>query len=33
VWDRLCVPISRFLDRLFLGHFGKSVLAVWQKYA
>ena len=32
VWDNVCVPLSRFLDRLFRGHFGKSVLAIWQKY-
>lgn len=31
VWDRLCVPVSRIIDRLFLGNVGKSVLAVWQK--
>jgi SAM-dependent methyltransferase len=33
VWDRVCVPISRVVDRLFLGNLGKSVLAVWQKEA
>ena len=33
VWDRICVPTSRILDRIFLGIFGKSVLAVWQKPA
>ena len=31
IWDHIGVPLSRFLDRLFLGNFGKSVLAVWQK--
>jgi len=31
IWDRWCVPVSRFLDRLYLGHFGKSILAVWCK--
>jgi hypothetical protein len=31
VWDRFCVPTSRICDRVFLGNFGKSVLAVWQK--
>ncbi len=33
IWDRICVPTSRIFDRIFLGHFGKSVLAVWQKPA
>jgi SAM-dependent methyltransferase len=33
VWDRVCVPVSRIVDCLLLGHFGKSVLAVWQKRA
>jgi SAM-dependent methyltransferase len=28
-WDRLCVPVSRRIDRLFGGRIGKSVLAVW----
>ncbi len=32
VWDRVCVPISRIVDRLLLGNFGKSVLAVWKKH-
>jgi SAM-dependent methyltransferase len=31
IWDRLCVPLSRILDCLLFGKFGKSVLAVWQK--
>lgn len=31
VWDRLCVPLSRIVDRLLFGSFGKSVLAVWEK--
>jgi SAM-dependent methyltransferase len=30
-WDSVCVPISRFADRILRGSFGKSVLAVWQK--
>jgi hypothetical protein len=30
-WDRLCVPLSRIVDRLLQGKFGKSILAVWQK--
>lgn len=30
-WDSVCVPISRLVDRLLRGNFGKSVLAVWQK--
>ena len=33
LWDRICVPLSRRFDRLSLGTFGKSVLAVWQKPA
>lgn len=31
VWDRLCVPLSRRVDRLSRGLIGKSVLAVWCK--
>ena len=31
LWDRLCVPLSRIVDRLLWGKFGKSVLAVWEK--
>lgn len=30
-WDRICIPISRFIDRATLGHLGKSILAVWRK--
>jgi SAM-dependent methyltransferase len=33
IWDRMCVPTSRICDRIVRGHFGKSVLAVWQKSA
>jgi len=31
LWDRVCVPASRLVDRLFRGTVGKSVLAVWRK--
>lgn len=31
LWDRVCVPASRIIDRLFRGTIGKSVLAVWRK--
>jgi SAM-dependent methyltransferase len=31
LWNRVCVPVSRFIDRLFCGAVGKSVLAVWRK--
>ena len=31
LWDRVCVPVSRLVDRLFRGTIGKSVLAVWRK--
>jgi SAM-dependent methyltransferase len=31
IWDRFCVPLSRVVDRILLGKFGKSVLAVWRK--
>jgi SAM-dependent methyltransferase len=31
LWDRVCVPASRLVDRLFRGSVGKSVLAVWRK--
>lgn len=30
LWDGICVPVSRVFDRLLLGTFGKSLLAVWQ---
>jgi len=30
-WDRLCIPVSRLVDRLLLGTVGKSILAVWRK--
>ncbi len=33
IWDRICVPTSRICDHIVRGHFGKSVLAVWQKSA
>jgi SAM-dependent methyltransferase len=33
IWDRFCVPVSRVVDRIFLGKLGKSVLAVWHKQA
>jgi hypothetical protein len=31
IWDRMCIPISRILDRVLLGQVGKSVLAVWKR--
>jgi SAM-dependent methyltransferase len=31
LWDRLCVPLSRIVDRILFGTFGKSVLGVWCK--
>jgi SAM-dependent methyltransferase len=31
LWDRVCVPASCLVDRLFRGTVGKSVLAVWRK--
>ncbi len=30
VWDQVCVPLSRIIDRMLFGSFGKSVLAVWE---
>lgn len=30
-WDKICVPASRFTDRLLRRGVGKSVLAVWRK--
>jgi len=33
LWDRICVPVSRAFDRVLLGTFGKSLLAVWQNPA
>ncbi len=29
-WDRLCIPLSRIVDYVLFGNFGKSVLAVWE---
>ena len=31
IWDRLLVPVSRVIDRLFVGRLGKNVLGVWRK--
>jgi SAM-dependent methyltransferase len=31
IWDRLCVPLSRMVDRWCCGMIGKSILAVWRK--
>jgi SAM-dependent methyltransferase len=31
LWDRLCVPLSRVIDSILMGNFGKSILAVWEK--
>jgi protein-L-isoaspartate O-methyltransferase len=33
IWDRLLVPLSKFLDRLTFHTVGKSILAVWVKRA
>jgi hypothetical protein len=30
-WDKVCVPISRLVDRLCCWMLGKSVLAVWRR--
>jgi SAM-dependent methyltransferase len=30
-WDRVLVPVSRVVDRLFVGRLGKSVLGIWRK--
>ncbi len=30
-WDRLLIPISRAIDRLFAGRVGKSVLGIWRR--
>jgi SAM-dependent methyltransferase len=30
-WDKVCVPISRLVDRLCCRMLGKSVLAVWRR--
>lgn len=30
-WDRVLVPISRIVDRLFFYRFGRSIIQVWQK--
>ena len=31
IWDRLCIPLSRRVDRWSSGMIGKSILAVWHK--
>jgi len=31
IWDRLCIPLSRRVDRWSCGMIGKSILAVWRK--
>ena len=31
LWDRLMVPLSRYIDPVLQRRFGKSVLAVWSK--
>jgi len=31
IWDRLLVPVSRVIDRLFAGRLGKNVLGVWRR--
>jgi hypothetical protein len=30
-WDRVLVPVSKVLDRIFRFKVGKSILAIWQK--
>ena len=30
IWDRLAIPLSRVLDRLFFHSLGKTIVAVWQ---
>ena len=30
-WDRMLVPMSRFVDPVLLHRFGKSVLAIWKR--
>lgn len=30
-WDRILVPISRFLDPLLMYRIGKSILAIWRR--
>jgi len=30
-WDRLLVPVSRWIDPIFAGRVGKSVLGIWRK--
>lgn len=31
IWDRLCIPLSRRVDRWCCGMIGKSIMAVWRK--
>jgi hypothetical protein len=31
IWDKVCVPLSRLIDKLVLYNFGKSILGVWEK--
>lgn len=32
-WDKCMIPVSRFLDRCFLGTAGKSIMGIWQREA
>jgi SAM-dependent methyltransferase len=30
-WDRLMIPVSKWMDKIFFHSFGKSILGIWRK--
>jgi SAM-dependent methyltransferase len=30
-WDRLMIPVSKWIDKIFFHSFGKSILGIWRK--
>jgi SAM-dependent methyltransferase len=30
-WDRLMIPVSKWMDKIFFHSFGKSILGIWKK--
>jgi len=31
LWDKLMIPISKIMDKIFFHSFGKSIICIWQK--
>jgi SAM-dependent methyltransferase len=31
LWDRLMIPLSKIMDKIFFHSFGKSIICIWQK--